>query len=115
MDWDPEALYFDPSANRHYGEIINDHWKPDENSCEIRWNEETKRVEVWSLVPIPLYKELETNYNDPYRYRTNNGLMTLEQATQVRENYGRKLRGMRSIDPRQYDYRTLGGHNQGTG
>jgi hypothetical protein len=46
VDWDPEALYFDPSANRHYGKIINDHWKPGENSCKICWNEETKRVEV---------------------------------------------------------------------
>ena len=90
MDWNPEGLYFDPSANRHYGKLINDHWKPDENSCEIRWNEETKRVEVWSLVPIPLYKELGTNYNDPYWYRTNNELTTLVQATQVRVYYGRK-------------------------
>jgi hypothetical protein len=89
-DWDPEALYFDPSSNRHYGIIINDHWKLDENCCNICWNEETKRVEVWSLVPIPLYKELETNYNDPYWYRPHNGLTTLIQATQVRDYYGRK-------------------------
>ena len=89
VDWDLEALYFDPSDSRHYGKLINDHWKPDENSCEIRWNEETKRVEVWSLVPIPLYKELGTNYNDPCWYRPNNGLRTLEQATQVRDYYGR--------------------------
>ena len=43
-----------------------------------------------SLVPIPLYKVLETNYNDPYWYRLNNGLRTLEQATQVRDYYRRK-------------------------
>ena len=31
-DWDPDALYFDPSLNRHYGKsIINDHWKLEEN------------------------------------------------------------------------------------
>ena len=35
VDWDPEALYFDPSASRHYGKLNNGHWKPDENSCEI--------------------------------------------------------------------------------
>ena len=45
---------------------------------------------MWSLVPIPLNKELETNYNDTYWYRPNNGLRTLEQATQVRDYYGRK-------------------------
>ena len=78
VDWDTEALYFDPTASRHYGKLINDHWNTDENSWEIRWNDETKRVEVWSLVPIPLYKELGTNYNDPYWYRLNNGLRTLE-------------------------------------
>ena len=89
VDWDPEALYFDPTAGWHCGKLINDHWKTDENSCEIRWNDETKRVEVWSLVPIPLYKELGMNYNDPYWYRPNNGLSTLEQATQVRDYYGR--------------------------
>ena len=55
-DSDPEALYFDPTASRHYGKLINDHWNTDENSCVIRWNDETKRVEVWSLVPIPLNK-----------------------------------------------------------
>jgi hypothetical protein len=47
-------------------------------------------VEVWSLVPIPLYKELGTNYNDPYLYRSHNGLTTLVPATQVRDYYGRK-------------------------
>ena len=47
-------------------------------------------MEVWSLVPIPLYKELGTNYNDPYWYRPKNGLTTLMQATQVRDYYGRK-------------------------
>ena len=89
-DWDPDALYFDPSLNRHYGKVINDHWKVDENCCEIRWNAETNRVEVWSLVPIPLYQELGTNYNDPYWYRPQNGLTTIGQATQVRDYYGRK-------------------------
>ena len=44
---------------------------------------------MWNLVPIPLYKELGTNYNDPYWHRTNNGLITLEQATQMRDYYGR--------------------------
>ena len=39
---------------------------------------------------MKLYKELGTNYNDPYWYRPNNGLRTLEQATQVRDYYGRK-------------------------
>ena len=47
-------------------------------------------MEVWILVPIPLYKELGTNYNDPYWYRSHNGLTTLVQATQVRDYYGRK-------------------------
>ena len=47
-------------------------------------------MEVWSLAPIPIYKELGTNYNVPYWYRINNGLMTLEQATQARDYYGRK-------------------------
>jgi hypothetical protein len=83
MDWDPEALYFDPSSNRHYGKLINDHWRPEENSCEIRWNKDIRSVEVWSLVPIPLFKELETNYNDPYWYRPNNGLKMLAEAAQV--------------------------------
>ena len=26
VDWDPEALYFDPTASRHYGKLINDHY-----------------------------------------------------------------------------------------
>ena len=47
-------------------------------------------MKVWSLVPIPLYKELGTNYNDPYWYGSNNGLTTLKQATQVRDYYGSK-------------------------
>jgi hypothetical protein len=43
-------------------------------SCEIRWNEDIRSFEVLSLVSIPLFKELGTNYNDPYWYRPKNGL-----------------------------------------
>ena len=38
---------------------------------------------------VPLYKELELAYNEPYWYRAHNGLRTLAQAIQVRDYYNK--------------------------
>ena len=51
----------------------------------IKWNPLLRRVELWSLVDIPLYKELGVAYNDLYWYRQANGLRTLSQAIQVKD------------------------------
>ena len=42
---------------------------------------------MWTLVTIPLNKELGLAYNDPYWYRLNNGLRTRAQAIQVQTYY----------------------------
>ena len=46
-------------------------------------------MEVWTVVDIPLYKELGAAYNDPYWYQPNNGIRTREQAEQIREYYNK--------------------------
>ena len=89
LDWDPEALYFDARDNHQYGQMVNDSWSEEGNNCIIKWNAKRRRVEVWTIVDVPLYKELGAAYNDPYWYRTNNGIRTREQAEQVREYYNK--------------------------
>ena len=42
---------------------------------------------MWTLVAIPLNKELGLAYNDPYWYRLNNGLRLRAQAVQVQHYY----------------------------
>ena len=69
LEWDPEALYFDAIHNRRYGKMVNDSWSEDGNNCMIKWNPLLRRAEVWTLVDVPLYKELGAAYNDPYWYR----------------------------------------------
>ena len=44
---------------------------------------------MWTVVDIPLYKELGAAYNDPYWYRPSNGIRTREQAEQIREYYNK--------------------------
>ena len=39
------------------------------------------------MVDVPLYKELGAAYNDPYWYRTNNGILTRAQAVQIQDYY----------------------------
>ena len=46
-------------------------------------------MEVWTVVDVPLYKELGAAYNDPYWYRPNNGIRTHEQAVQIRDYYNK--------------------------
>ena len=46
-------------------------------------------MEVWTVVDVPLYKELGAAYNDPYWYRQNNGIRTHEQAVQIRNYYNK--------------------------
>ena len=41
------------------------------------------------MVDVPLYKELGAAYNDPYWYRTNNGILTRAQAVQIRGCYNK--------------------------
>ena len=89
LDWDPEALYFDARDNHNYGQMVNDSWSETGNNCIIKWNAKRRRVEVWTIVDVPLYKELGAAYNDPYWYRTNNGIRTREQAEQIREYYNK--------------------------
>ena len=89
LDWDPEALYFDARRNSRYGKYANDRWSEEGNNCMIKWITLLGRVELWSLVDIPLYKELGVAYNDPYWYRQANGLRTLSQAIQVKEYYNK--------------------------
>ena len=59
------------------------------NNCVIKWNAKRRRVEVWTVVDVPLYKELGAAYNDPYWYRPNNGIRTHAQAEQIRNYYNR--------------------------
>ena len=69
--------------------MVNDSWSEAGNNCTIKWNAKRRRVEVWTIVDVPLYKELGAAYNDPYWYRPNNGIRTREQAEQVREYYNK--------------------------
>ena len=87
LDWDPTAMYFDAINNRHYGKFANDTWTESGNNCKIIWNPLLRRAEVWTLVDIPLNKELGLAYNDPYWYRLHNGLRTHAQAVQVQQYY----------------------------
>ena len=87
LDWDPAALYFDARDNHHYGQMVNDNWSEAGNNCIIKWNAKRRRVEVWTVVDVPLYKELGAAYNDPYWYRPNNGIRTHEQAVQIKNYY----------------------------
>jgi hypothetical protein len=89
LEWDPEALCFDAIHNRHYGKMVNDNWSKDGNNCMIKWNPLLRRAEVWSLVDVPLYKELVAAYNDPYWYRPHNGITTRAQAVQIRDYYNK--------------------------
>ena len=90
LDWDPAALYFDAKDSQHYGQIVNDSWSEAGNNCTIKWNPKRRRVEVWTVVDVPLYMELGAAYNDPYWYRPNNGVRTREQAEQIREYYNQR-------------------------
>ena len=87
LEWDPDALYFDARDNQHYGKMVNDSWSDEGKNCMIKWNERRRRAEVWTVVDVPLYKELGAAYNDPYWYRTNNGILTRAQAVQIRDYY----------------------------
>jgi hypothetical protein len=69
--------------------MVNDSWSEAGNNCIIKWNAKRRRVEVWTIVDVPLYKEPGAAYNDPYWYRTNNGIRTREQAEQVRGYYNK--------------------------
>jgi hypothetical protein len=88
LEWDSEALYFDALLNLLYEKYANDSWS-EEGNCMIKWNPTIRRVEIWSLVDIPLYKELGVAYNDPYWYRRANGLRILSQALQVKEYHNK--------------------------
>ena len=46
-------------------------------------------MEVWTIVDVPLYKELGAAYNDPYWCRPNNGIRTREQAELIRDYYNK--------------------------
>jgi hypothetical protein len=89
LDWDPDALYFDARDNHHYGQMVNDSWSEAGNNCTLKWNAKRRRVEVWTVVDVPLYKELGAAYNDPYWYRPDNGIRTYEQAVQIRNYYNK--------------------------
>ena len=89
QDWDPAALYFDARYNQHYGQMVNDSWSEAGNNCIIKWNTKRRRVEVWTVVDVPLYMELGAAYNDLYWYRSNNCVRTREQAEQIREYYNK--------------------------
>jgi hypothetical protein len=52
-------------------------------------NARRRHAEVWTVVDIPLYKELGAADNDPYWYRTNNGIQTRAQAVQIRDYYNK--------------------------
>jgi hypothetical protein len=41
------------------------------------------------LVDVPLFKELDAAYNDPYWYRPHNGIATKAQAVQIRDYYNK--------------------------
>jgi hypothetical protein len=41
------------------------------------------------VVDVPLYKELGVAYNDPYWYRTSNGIQTRAQAIQIQDYYNK--------------------------
>ena len=69
--------------------MVNDSWSDAGNNCTIKWNAKRRRVEVWTVVDVPLYKELGAAYNDPYWYRPNNGIRTYEQAVQIRNYYNK--------------------------
>ena len=89
LEWDPAALYFDARDNQHYGKMVNDSWSDEGNNCMIKWNARRRHAEVWTVVDIPLYKELGAADNDPYWYRTNNGIQTRAQAVQIRDYYNK--------------------------
>ena len=82
-------MYFDAMHNRHYGKMVNESWLEDGNNCMIKWNPILRRAEVWTLVDVPLYKELGAAYNDPYWYRPHNGITTRAQAVQIRDYYNK--------------------------
>ena len=69
--------------------MVNDSWSEAGDNCIIKWNTKHRRVEVWTVVDVPLYKELGAAYNDPYWYRPNNGIRTREQVEQIREYYNK--------------------------
>ena len=69
--------------------MVNDSWSEAANNCIIKWNTKRRRVEVWTVVDVPLYKELGAAYNDPYWYRPNNGIRTREQVEQIQEYYNK--------------------------
>ena len=69
--------------------MVNDSWSEAGNNCIIKWNTKRRRVEVWTVVDVPLYMELGAAYNDPYWYRLNNGVRTRQQAEQIREYYNK--------------------------
>ena len=62
-----EKILFD--ALKQSLSLINDSWSEAGNNCIIKWNAKRRRVEVWTIVDVPLYKELGAAYNDPYWYR----------------------------------------------
>ena len=89
VDWDLAALYFDARDNQHYEQMVNDSWSDEGNNCIFKWNAKQRRVEVWTVVDVPLYKELGAAYNDPYWYRPNNGIQTRDQVVQIRDYYNK--------------------------
>ena len=44
---------------------------------------------MWTVVDVPLCKELGAAYNDPYWYLPNNGIQTRDQAVQIRDYYNK--------------------------
>ena len=69
--------------------MVNDSWSEAGNNCTIKWNAKRRRVEVWTVVDVPLYKELGAAYNDTCWYRSDNGIRTYEQAVQIRNYYNK--------------------------
>ena len=44
-----------------YGQTVRTY-----NNCMIKWKPILRLAEVWTLVDVPLYKELGAAYNDSY-------------------------------------------------
>jgi hypothetical protein len=70
--------------------MVNDSWSDEENNCMIKWDARRRWEEVWTVVDLPLYKELGVAYNDSYWYRINNGIQTRAQAVQIRNYYNKR-------------------------
>jgi hypothetical protein len=89
LEWNPAVLYFDARSNQHFGKMVNDSWSDEGNNFMIKWNAKQRRAEVWTVADVPQYKKVGAAYNDPYWYRTNNGIQTRAQAVQIRDYHNK--------------------------